>query len=55
MLLQLSPGSVKAFRTAGARGMWADIYADFPADREIDQVEGVLVKLPLEVAFDGGD
>jgi hypothetical protein len=35
--------------------MWADIHADFPADSEVDQVEGVLVMLPLEVAFDGGD
>ena len=55
VLLQLSLRSVKAFRTAGARGMRADKHANFPADRNVDQVEGVLVMLPLEVAFDGGD
>ena len=55
VLMQQLAGSVKAFRPAGTRGMWAYIHADFPADREVDQVEGVLVMLPLEVVFDGGD
>ena len=55
VLLQQSVGSEESFRPAGTRGMWAYIHANFPADSEVDQVEGVLVMLPLEVAFDGGD